>query len=587
MMQPTRNRIAWSRILALGVLLAALAAAWLPAANPAHASTTFTVINTNDSGAGSLRQAITDANATSGADVINFDIPGTGVHNIAPATELPTITDPVTINGYSQAGATPNTKAVGSDAVLKIELSGQSAGAGAIGLRVESANSTIVGLVINRWGQGIRVNGPDGAGVKVVGNFIGTDASGTQDLGNSSYGMFIDYSPNNTIGGTTAAERNVVSGNDGHGLFVAGAGATGNKVVGNYFGTDASGTQDLGNTQVGVTVYYAPGNTIGGTTAAERNVISGNDGHGVWIWGDPAKGNEVAGNYVGTGATGQGDLGNSIFGVLIYEAPDNTIGGTQAGAGNTISGNVGDGVHVEGTGATGNSILSNSISSNDGQGIELVGSSANDAGDADTGANGLQNFPVLSSATTSATSATLQGTLNSTPSKTFRLQFFSNPAGTDEGMTLVGETSVTTDASGNASFGYATSAPVGAGQNITATATDALGNTSEFSAPVSVVAVSNTDPSISNLKPAPGSSTTDRTPTVGAKVTDAETNLAKSNIKLYVDGNRKDFSYDRSTDRLSFTPGTNLSYGKHTAKVVATDASGAVGTRSWSFTVAR
>jgi hypothetical protein len=181
----------------------------------------------------------------------------------------------------------------------------------------------------------------------------------------------------------------------------------------------------------------------------------------------------------------------------------------------------------------------------------------------------------------------LRGTLGSTPGKSFLIQFFSNPAGTDEGRTLIGETSVTTDGSGNASFELATSAPVGAGESITATATDgALGNTSEFSAPVSVVGA-NTDPSISNLKPAPGSSTTDRTPTIGAKVTDAETNLAKSNIKLYVDGNRKDFSYDRSTDRLSFTPGTALSFGKHTAKIVATDASGAVGTKSWSFTVAR
>jgi hypothetical protein len=580
------NRATIGKILALAVLLASLLAA-----SPVHASTTFTVTNTNDDGAGSLRQAILDANATPGTDAINFAIPGTGVQTIAPATALPTITDPVTIDGYSQAGATPNTKTVGSDAVLKIELGGQNAGAGAIGLKVEAANSTIEGLIINRWAQGIRVSGPDGAGVKVAGNFIGTDASGTQDLGNSSFGLFIDYSPNNTIGGTTPAERNVVSGNDGQGLFVAGAGATGNKVVGNYFGTDASGTQDLGNSQVGVTVYYAPGNTIGGTTPAERNVISGNDGHGVWLWGNPAKGNEVAGNYVGTGATGQGDLGNSGFGVLAYEASDNTIGGTQAGAGNTIFGNDGDGVHVEGTGATGNSILSNSISSNSGQGIELVGASANDAGDADTGANGLQNHPVLSSATTSATSTTLQGTLNSTPGKTFQVQFFSNPAGADEGMTLIGETSVTTDASGNTSFGYATSAPAAVGQAITATATDdAAGNTSEFSAPVSVVAAPtapNTSPTISGLKPTPGSTTRDRTPTVGAKVTDAETNLAKSNIRLYVDGNRRDFSYDRSTDRLSFTPGTNLSFGGHTVKIVATDASALASTKSWSFKVVR
>src|SRR5215210_352697 len=146
MMQLTRNRIAWSRILALGVLLAALVAAWLPAARPAHASTTFTVTNTDDSGAGSLRQAILDANATTGADVIDFDIPGTGVHTIAPNTELPSITEQVTIDGYSQPGAQPNTKAVGTDADLKIELSGANAASGA-GLYISlTNNSTVKGL---------------------------------------------------------------------------------------------------------------------------------------------------------------------------------------------------------------------------------------------------------------------------------------------------------------------------------------------------------------------------------------------------------------------------------------------------------
>lgn len=320
----------------------------------------------------------------------------------------------------------------------------------------------VKGFVINRWGQGIRLNGTGATDIKVTGNYIGTDVSGTQGLGNTSYGMFIDYALNNTIGGTTAAESNVISGNNGNGVFILDATATGNR------------------------------------------------------------------------------------------------------------------------------LLSNSIYANDLQGIELSGAGANDPGDADTGPNDLQNFPVLTSATTSTSSTTLRGALNSTPSKTFQIQFFSNPAGTDEGETLIGETSVTTNANGDASFEFVTSNPTAVGQNITATATgSATGNTSEFSAPVSVDAATNTNPSISSLKPAPGSTTRDRTPTIGAKVTDAETNLAKSNIRLYVDGNRKDFSYDRFTDGLSFTPGTGLSFAKHTVKIVATDASGAVGTKSWSFTVTR
>jgi hypothetical protein len=122
--RPTRST---TKALIQGMLLAALTTACLLAAKPAQASTTFTVTNTNDSGAGSLRQAMLDANATTGADVINFNIAGTGVHTITPATQLPTITSPVTINGYSQPGAQPNTKAVGSDTVLKVVLSGRTA----------------------------------------------------------------------------------------------------------------------------------------------------------------------------------------------------------------------------------------------------------------------------------------------------------------------------------------------------------------------------------------------------------------------------------------------------------------------------
>ena len=356
----------------------------------------------------------------------------------------------------------------------------------------------------------------------------------------------------------TARSRGLVINGWTHGVILGSSGATGNKITGNYLGTDASGTKDLGNDFNGVYIGNAPDNTIGGTTAAERNVISGNDYYGVLL-GTDAAGNRIVGNYIGTDASGKGDLGNSS-----------------------------DGVSITGDGATGNRVLSNSIYSNGGQGIELVGSSANDPGDVDTGPNDLQNHPVLSSATTSATSTTLQGTLNSTPGKTFTLQFFSNPAGADEGRSLIGETSVTTDAGGNTSFNYATSAPAAVGEAITATATDnAAGNTSEFSAPMSVVATQNTSPTISSLKPTPGSTTRDRTPTVGAKVTDAETDLAKSNIKLHVDGTRRDFSYDRSTDRLSFTPGTNLSFGGHTVKIVATDASAMTSTKSWSFKVVR
>jgi len=365
MMQLTQKKVAGSRTLVLGVLLAALmAAAMLLAAKPAHAQSTFTVSNTNDSGAGSLRQAILDANATTAADTIAFNIPTTtmnGVATISPTTALPTITSPVTIDGYSQPGAVPNGD--GNDADLKIELSGQNAAPGTTGLTIEAANSTVKGLVINRFDQ--------------------------------------------------------------MGILIASSDATGNKVVGNYVGTDASGTQDLGNSSDGVVIQDAPNNIIGGATAGERNVISGNNGDGV----------------------------------AIYDA-----------------------------GATGNRVLSNSISSNGGLGIDLVGTTgptANDSADADTGANNLQNYPTVTSATTSRSTgrSIVRGTLNSTPGETFTIQLFINsapdPSGFGEGQRLLRQLSVTTDASGNASFGIKARKLRGV---ISATATnDATGDTSEFS----------------------------------------------------------------------------------------------------------
>jgi len=481
-----RNSATKSKMISLGVMLAALMASLLLTIQPAHASATFTVTNTNDSGAGSLRQAINDANTAPGADIISFNIPGSDVHTIAPLSALPKITEAVTINGYSQPEAQPNTKAVGSDAVLKIQLSGANAGT-AEGLWIGAANSTVKGLVINLWDTGIRIEGSASTGNRITGNFIGTDSSGTQDFGNSDGGVYL-AAPNNTLGGATAAERNVISANEDEGVHVDGS--DGNRVMGNYIGTDASGTKDLGNAEEGVNVSGADGTTIGGTTAGERNVISANDEDGVILF-DAAANNKVAGNYIGTDKNGTAPLGNTGDGVHITNAPNNTVGGTTTAARNIISGNHGSGVGIEGPAATGNRVLSNSIFANGLLSIDLGvdGPTANDPGDGDAGPNYLQNFPVLSSAKKNAAgTTTVRGKLNSTPNSTFRLQFFSNPKGTDEGKTLLGSQLVSTDGSGDASFAFATKKPVRLGQNITATATGPGGNTSEFSVPKQVVA---------------------------------------------------------------------------------------------------
>src|SRR5215207_344041 len=329
------------------------------AAKPAHAST-FTVTTTDDSGAGSLRQGIEDANspANSGADTIEFNIPATdtgcnatsGVCTISPSSVLPLVTNPVIIDGYSQPGARANTLSVGDDAVLKIELSGPEA---LNGLKILADNSTVQGLVVNNWENGIFL-GVDATGNTVRGNFIGTDVTGRvtdpdgisnngDELGNT-IGVALTNALNNTIGGTTAGARNIISGS---GIGISISGGTENKIQGDYIGTNAAGDTRLGNNQ-GVALTNAPNNTIGGTTAGARNIISGNGAWGIRISDAESTGNKVQGNYIGTDVTGRvtdpdgipnnGDeLGNLFNGVSIQTGSSNTtIGGTTA-AGATSS----------------------------------------------------------------------------------------------------------------------------------------------------------------------------------------------------------------------------------------------------------
>jgi parallel beta-helix repeat protein len=503
-----------------------------------------------------LREAIEAANAnnndTTTVDVINFAIPGAGPHTISPTPELPPITEAVTINGYSESTdeSTPakeNTLAIGNNAKLLIELRGADAGNG---LKLEAADdSTVKGLVISNWENGVFLtvdpmdNDNNATGNTVRGNFIGTDPSGTvtdpdgisnngDELGNT-IGVALTNASNNTIGGTTAAARNIISGN-GAGISISGG--TENKVQGNYIGTNAAGDTKLGNNQ-GMALSNTSNNTIGGTTAATRNIISGNGTWGILISDLESTGNTVQGNYIGTDVTGtltdpngtpnSGDeLGNGLNGVVIRTgAANNTIGGTTATAGNIISGNGNSGadlltntlsgvevqfdLHDLPSKATGNRILSNSIYDNVKLGIDLYntnnppGVTANDPdpGDTDDGPNHLQNYPEITSAKPITKRirgmrrrfTVIAGTLNSTPGETFTIQLFSNPvpdpSGYAQGKTLIGQTSVTTDpTSGNATFAKRvrrSAAPVGSA--ITATATNnSTGDTSEFSAACSV-----------------------------------------------------------------------------------------------------
>ena len=503
------------------LLLTVMTATLVVVASPAWA-TTFTVNSIQDTGdttpdgtcdTCTLREAIQEANANNNdptVDVINFDIPGVGLHTITPGLLLPDITERVTINGYSQPGATANTLKVGNDAALKIELDGASipAGGGPLdsGLKIKAANSTVKGLVISNWENCVFLD-TGTTGNQVIGNFIGTDVSGTHP-GNT--GVTIQAgADDNIIGGTTAATRNIISGNNGHGVSISGAR---NKVQGNYIGTSATGDTTLGNNN-GVVIQGAANNIIGGTTAVARNVISGNSTFGINIFDPGATGNKVQGNYIGTSVAGDTRLANGNAGVRVSDASNNTIGGTTAGAGNIISGNGSDGVEILGSssGTTGNRILSNSIYENDALGIDLVhfndfpgGVTCNDSGDGDVGPNNTQNFPVINSAklTTKRIGGhrrkviLIKGTLNSEADKTYNVQFFGSPeanpisafpsvcetSGFGEGKRFLGQKSVTTNDSGNASFTFQSRKKVPNGQVVTATATNkSTGDTSEFS----------------------------------------------------------------------------------------------------------
>lgn len=233
-------------------------------------------------------------------------------------------------------------------------------------------------------------------------------------------------------------------------------------------------------------------NTVGGTSFSQRNLISGNGANGINI-GTGNDGYAIEGNLIGTKKDGTSALGNGNGGVTLSSATDNFVGEFSASAANTIAFNGGDGVNVVGDDTDGNRILSNSIFDNGRLGIDFVGGTenaagvtANDTGDGDTGANDLQNKPVITSATTSGGTTTIKAKLNSAPSDPFFVQFFSNPSG-NEGKKFLGSKSVSTNSDGNVAF--VPSQAVVAGQKVTATALDVVkGNTSEFSAHRSVVA---------------------------------------------------------------------------------------------------
>src|SRR5437588_115434 len=328
---------------------------------PNAQAATFTVNTADDHNDGTcnaadctLLEAINAVNAGSGGDAISFNIAGAGIHTINATLGGFSISRAVTIDGTTQPGfaGTP-----------LIELNGAGAGANAGLVFAGSAfGSVIKGLVINRFASyGITT---DGANLTVQGCYVGTNAAGSSASPNGGAGIRLNGS-GNIIGGTTAAARNVISGNTGDGIDIISGAST---VQGNFIGTNAAGTAAIANGNTGVSIsagitISGGSATVGGVTAGAGNVISGNDlmspsavAAGIYISG--GNGNLIQGNFIGANSTGTAKVGNG-FGIIIQGVANNTVGGGTAGARNIISGNVSSGVEI--TNATNNVVQGNFI----------------------------------------------------------------------------------------------------------------------------------------------------------------------------------------------------------------------------------
>jgi hypothetical protein len=459
------------------------------------------VTTTADSGPGSLRQAILDADSNPGLRTIDFAIPGPGVHTITPLTALSAITGTVLVDGWSQPGfsGTP-----------LIEISGSLAGK-VSGLVITGAGATVRGLDISDFtsGAGINITGAGAVGNQAYGNFLGTDPTGTRAMPND-FGIKIDGGASANIIGPSgngldsASGQNVVSGNSVAGVWIDGQGTDGNVVSGNLIGTSVTGDTALpdgtsyiyrysynnGNSYYdhlggGVVISgRASGNWIGAgaeSGAGEPNVISGNASFGVQLSEEGTSNNVVQGNMIGTDLTGATELGNLSGGIDVESgASDNTLGGTSAGAGNVIIHNGGPGILVTGNSSAGDQITANQIFANTGKAIDL--SADRSSGASGPGPNDSQSYPLIFSTVAGQLVGWLGG---SSPDTTFRVDIFASSSfgqeGAGEAEQFLGSLEVTTNNQGQAYFGVPFTPPAGM-PVLTASATDPAGDTSEVSA---------------------------------------------------------------------------------------------------------
>ncbi len=380
------------------------------------------------------------------------------------------------------------------------------------GIAILGGSATLIGganagnVISGNADAGIQIQ--DSISNKVQGNRIGTSANGMSAIPNT-FGVLVSSGTLNNVIGTDgnsiddAAEGNLISGNSQDGVGLQGGGITQTVVAGNLIGVAIDGTSPLGNSIHGIGISLGANNNRIGTNgdavsdALERNIIAANGGSGIAVVG--SDGNVVDGNVIGTDASATLNRGNVGNGITIDNANTNSIGGI---AGNTIAFQSLNGVAVSGS-STANTIQANSIYSNSGLGIDLAvdGVTLNDPGDGDAGANGLQNFPLLDFAVAGGDTRVV-GRLDSSINSVFTIDFYADatadPTGFGEGGRYLGSATVFSDGSGEATFDVTIPGNTFDFDQVTATATDSVGNTSEFSAAVVARVPSGQPPAIAS-----------------------------------------------------------------------------------------
>ncbi|MEL7156999.1 MAG: right-handed parallel beta-helix repeat-containing protein, partial [Actinomycetota bacterium] len=592
------------------------------------------------SGECTLRAAMQEANAFPGPVTINFDLPGVGPHTIQLASNLPATTDDagVTIDGYSQPGASANTDPLASNAVIMVEVRGNGPSSHDA-LKIRSDNNTITGLAIYDARRPIWMF--EAGNNRIVGNFVGTDASGTFQTGvlaPTAHGIHIEgQSAGNVIGTSALADRNVVSGNARHGIGIWHHNSDDNVIQNNIVGLSPDGTTALPNAKHGIDVNFGAARTvIGGLGPDEGNVVSANLDSGIEVSHNPADAQGlvrdmstlVQGNRIGTFTDGgsssslTANLNTGVFiedGVTNTVVEGNTIGGnlkggirvlnggtngvttgtvirnnwigrspsgtpmangmvgvavdsstTVVGPGNTIGHTVGPAIASSELDALSNTVTENTMVANTGLGIELspTGTNPNDPGDGDTGPNELLNWPDV----TRATDAVFEGTV----CHGCRVELFAVDA--SPGAGLAGGTHLATTMADPATGAFSAPNPgVAVGAAVTATTTDAAGNTSEFAPSATVI--EHSDPPV--LDAGPDVSVDEGgTVTLTATATDPDDDFIT-------------FAWDLDDDGSFETPGSTVSFdaalidgpASRLVTAQATDDTGLTATDSLTVTV--